>query len=484
MKKILIPVLFLCAACQGAVAQTAYLEKVEVQDRAVAKEGRRVVVEMDLNMDEMDMKKQHSLQLVPTIVSGDRAHEQGLDTLVVSGKIRHKALRRADALAGRDEDTTRIRRRNRKAQTVHYEASVPFKRWMIEGNLELRGYVTGCAQCDEGDENANTGPILPFTPPVYALSPKETPAEEVKRRAVTKVARLQFRQDADRIVPSFKRNRQELDSVQASIDAVKDDPNLTITGIYITGYASPEAPFDYNIRLSERRANALKQYVERQNVDIPDTAWHVSGHGEDWEGLREAVVQTPRLLHQGKVLEIIDQCTGNRDACEEQLKAIDPSDVYRRLLNELYGPLRRNEYRIEYNIRSFSLEESRRLLRERPDMLSAAELQRVADSYGQGTPEYREALRVAVETYPQNTVLRNNAALACIEAGQYEEAIRLLQGHCGSEGKLLNLLGIAYAHEGQEEEAVRAFREGSRAGYAPATDNLQKIEEMIEYLRE
>ena len=315
--------------------------------------------------------------------------------------------------------------------------------------------------------------------------------DEVKAALETQkqVMEAEFRRLAASVLESNSRtfadaNRQELDSVQASIDAVKDDPNLTITGIYITGYASPEAPFDYNIRLSERRANALKQYVERQNVDIPDTAWHVSGHGEDWEGLREAVVQTPRLLHQGKVLEIIDQCTGNRDACEEQLKAIDPSDVYRRLLNELYGPLRRNEYRIEYNIRSFSLEESRRLLRERPDMLSAAELQRVADSYGQGTPEYREALRVAVETYPQNTVLRNNAALACIEAGQYEEAIRLLQGHCGSEGKLLNLLGIAYAHEGQEEEAVRAFREGSRAGYAPATDNLQKIEEMIEYLRE
>ena len=220
MKKILIPVLFLCAGCQWAVAQTAYLEKVEVQRRDVAKEGRRVVVEMDLNISEMDMKKQHSLQLVPTIVSGDRSQEQALDTLVVNGKIRHKAMRRDDALAGRDEDTTRIRRRNRKEQAVHYEASVPFKRWMIEGGLELRGYVTGCAQCDEGDENANTGPILPFTPPVYALSPKETPAEEVKRRAVTKVARLQFRQDADRIVPSFKNNRQELDSVQASIDAV------------------------------------------------------------------------------------------------------------------------------------------------------------------------------------------------------------------------------------------------------------------------
>ena len=484
MKKILIPVLFLCAGGQWAAAQTAYLEKVEVQRRDVAKEGRRVVVEMDLDISEMDMKKQHSLQLVPTIVSGDRSQEQALDTLVVNGKIRHKAMRRDDALAGRDEDTTRIRRRNRKEQAVHYEASVPFKRWMIEGGLELRGYVTGCAQCDEGDENANTGPILPFTPPVYALSPKETPAEEVKRRAVTKVARLQFRQDADKIVPSFKNNRQELDSVQASIDAVKNDVNLTITGIYITGYASPEAPFDYNIRLSERRANALKQYVERQNVDIPDTAWHVSGHGEDWEGLRTEVLKHPRLLHQDKVLDIIDNCTGNRDTCEEQLKAIDPSEVYQRLLNEMYGPLRRNEYRIEYNIRSFSLEESRRLLRERPDMLSAAELQRVADSYGQGTPEYREALQIAVDAYPQNTVLRNNAALTCIEAGEYQEAIRLLEGQTHGEGKLCNLLGIAYAHNGQEDDAVRAFREGHQAGYAPATDNLRKIEEMVEYLAE
>ena len=51
-------------------------------------------------------------------------------------------------------------------------------------------------------------------------------------RDEVKVARLNFRQDSHKIDPKFQNNRQELDSVRHSIAMVKDNGDLTITGIY------------------------------------------------------------------------------------------------------------------------------------------------------------------------------------------------------------------------------------------------------------
>ena len=69
-----------------------------------------------------------------------------------------------------------------------------------------------------------------------------------------------------------------------------------------------------------------------------------------------------------------------------------PPEIYQRLLNEMYGPIRRNEYRVEYNVRHFSLEEGRQMIKTRPDLMSVSEIQQVADSYGKGSSEYVDCL--------------------------------------------------------------------------------------------
>ena len=54
------------AGSTTAVAQTSYLESVRVENRAVEKAGKEVRVSMDINLDGLDMHKQHTLRLVPT----------------------------------------------------------------------------------------------------------------------------------------------------------------------------------------------------------------------------------------------------------------------------------------------------------------------------------------------------------------------------------------------------------------------------------
>ena len=250
----------------------------------------------------------------------------------------------------------------------------------------------------------------------------------------------------------------------------------------MTGYVSPEATVAYNRVLSERRARTFTEYVQQRNPELDESLWHIEGKGEDWDGLRKVVEQYPDLLKQDEVLRIIDECDGDQDACEERIKALVPPDIYRRVLNEMYGPLRRNEYRIEYNVRHFDLAEAKQLLKSRPDLLSVAEIQQVADSYGKDTPAYREALRIAADTYPDNTAAINNYALSLIEAGDHEAAIRLLEPRAKDNGSLLNLLGVAQFKAGHLDKAEEAFRKAANAQYAAAQDNLRKLKEAREAL--
>lgn len=339
MKKHIISLAILLASGISVFGQnTTYLSEIRITDRQVVKTSdRQVNVKMEVSLDELDIKRQHSLRVVPVILSADGTQERELPPFVINGKVRDKVQQRMETLDGvsaNPDAVVTVRRKNGSSQVLSYDASVPFQRWMIGGNIQLRGYVTGCALCDDGDETATTGDILPEMTPEY-YSPVMKPKEEiVKRRSETRSARVQFRQNSSNIRPDYKNNRAELDSVRQSILLVKDNNDLTITGIYVTGYASPEGSFDYNMTLSERRAKSFTEYIKEDLKGIDPSVYHVDWKGEDWAGLREEVQKHPKLLKIDEVLNIIDNCGDDKDACEEQIKGLVPPEIYQRLLND------------------------------------------------------------------------------------------------------------------------------------------------------
>lgn len=479
MKRHIFLFTLLLTAGSATLAQTNYLSQIKIEKQRTEKtDDRKLSVKMNFNLDELDIKRQHSLTLIPVITSADGSREQELTPLVVNGRVRNKVMKRKVALVYRENvnNITTIQRRNGASQQVAYETYIPFKRWMANGNLNIKGVVTGCAECDEGNETAYMGGIMPVREPVF-VSPFIAPKEEtVKHRSETRTARLQFRQDSYNIDPNFKENRSELNEVRNSIQLVKGNNDLTITGIYVTGYASPEGRFSYNMKLSELRAKALAQYMKGDLRGIDPNLYHTDWKGEDWEGVRAEVVKHPKLMKQQEVLDIIDHCGDDKDACEEQLKALVPPEIYQRLLNEMYGPVRRNEYRVEYNVRHFDLEEGKRMVKTRPDLMSVSEINRVAESYGKGSREYTECLLTAAQTYPQNVTAVNNAALALLENGRAEEAVTLLI-KAPQKPELLNMLGTAYYKTGQTDEALKAFERAAAMGYEPAAENERILKE-------
>ena len=85
--------------------------------------------------------------------------------------------------------------------------------------------------------------------------------EVVKNRSEQYEAHLDFPVSKAVIQPEFMNNHKELMNIHAMFDKIQNDKNLTVTGISIEGFASPEGPLKFNEQLSQKRAEALKNYL-------------------------------------------------------------------------------------------------------------------------------------------------------------------------------------------------------------------------------
>lgn len=493
MRRIYTTLLLILACCPVALHaenKPGYLSSIEIRQGGVVKQGRTVSLQMAVDLSKTKINTQHTVALTPVLVSADDSREVAFPPIVIDGGTRHKVYLRAQRLESvdlppyHDDGAQVIIRRKGKEQGYDYTASVPYERWMLDGRVEIREEVHGCTNCGEGkSEQPLLTDVLPEYRPEYRLDSIAPAPEPVKMRAENRTARLQFRQDSYNILPEYKDNRAELDTVSNSIMLVKNNADVKITGIYITGYASPEGSETHNLKLSENRAKALADYIRRHDA-ISSDLLHVDWKGEDWEGLVRVLGDYPNLLKRDSVYAIIERYPNERDFCELQLRKLVPPTIYHRLLTELYPVLRRNEYRIEYNVRNFDLEEAKRQIETRPDLLSLSEMYKVAGSYGKGTSEYDKVMAVAVRYFPTSPAALNENALSAIAREEYDVAVGLLEKSetVAQTAELLNTLGVAYAKAGQYDKAEDAFRRAAEAGSETARHNLEEVRQVMDQL--
>lgn len=162
MKRMIMLFGWMLIVCTVASGQTRFLEQVDWGTPSVVKQGENVRVKVDIRLDEMRLKIQQALRLVPVIVSADGSQEAALQPVVIEGRVRFRVTERKQALGTWEEaeGTVHLWRENGKEQTVPYWAEVPFADWMVNGHLEIRGYMTNCPNCHEGEEVVALGEVL------------------------------------------------------------------------------------------------------------------------------------------------------------------------------------------------------------------------------------------------------------------------------------------------------------------------------------
>lgn len=465
----------------AVVAQQQHQDQITVENLSISKKADRLSITFDLNLDGLHLDKNNLLVVTPQILSAEGEKSVNLEPLAIKGSLRSKILDRPFTWKGKPDlplaPERQVVRKNGTAQSLHYEITTPFDEWQRKAQLLLKTEVIGCADCraSEPDKKLADKLVADRFEPRYRISYIVPEVEEVKQRSETYSAHLNYAVGKSELLPNFGNNASELAKVDGIVTELKGDNDLTITDFTISGYASPEGSEQSNMLLSQKRAEAFAAYIEKK-YGYPHSNFKVKWFGEDWKGLREAVAASS-LSNREAILQVIDS-EPSLDARDAKLKAIDNSVTYKRLLDEFYPPLRRNDYNIAFVSRAFNVEEASKMIKSRPKLLSLNEMFLVAETYEVDSPQYREVFDIAARTFPESVIANLNVAVSELRANNPDAALARLQ-KIEENADTWNLMGVAHTMKGNTTQANELFDRAARAGHAEAKHNLEQLEQYI-----
>lgn len=399
------------------------VDGVTVDNLSITRNGRYMTVDMLLDMSKLKVDGNRAVLLTPRIVNGNDSID--LPAVGVYGRRRYYTyIRNGESmLSGADEKTFKA---SKKPDTLPYRADVDYENWMDGAMLTLEREEYGCCNTMLGEQYAMLGrydapaEAMAFFPELVYVQPK---AEMTKSRALEGSAFIDFPVNRTEIHPDYRRNTVELGKIQATIDSVRNDRDVTITQVWLKGFASPESPYSHNRDLAIGRTAALKNYIQ-QLYKFGDGIIATDYEPEDWAGLRRFVEQN-NINHKAEILALIDS-DREPDNKEWKIKSTYPEE-YRFMLQNYYPALRHTDYRIAYNIRGYNdVDEIKRILATSPQKLSLNEFYLVAQEYEPGTDEFTDVFETAVRMFPTDETANLNAANAAIRRDDFAAAERYL----------------------------------------------------------
>ena len=314
------------------------------------------------------------------------------------------------------------------------------------------------------DARYEVKPVLAYITPV---------AETEKHRAEVGTAYLDFQVGKSEILPDFRNNASELDKINSTIRSVTSDKNITPKGILLKGYASPEGSYASNDRLSDNRVKALREYIRSKN-DFPMSFFTLENEPEDWAGFKAQAEADQDMPARNEVLDIINSDL-QPDQKEAKLRALKGGAAFSYVLKNIFPSLRRSEYRIDYTVREFTVEEGREIIKTRPQQLSLSEMFAVANSYETGSKDYNDVFEIAVRMYSSDPVANLNAANISIGKGDYAAAKNYL-AKAGDSAEAIHARGVLKLIEGDLDGAEVLLKKAKDAGVIGAADNLRELQ--------
>ncbi|MBP5171667.1 MAG: hypothetical protein ILP04_06395 [Bacteroidales bacterium] len=352
MKKLLLLGWGLLCLTQPAASRSTASVRIEKTD--CLQVGDQLLVMLQCDLSRLRLDQDRALFITPYIVgttddslSLPAGETRLLPTIGLYGANRYWYYLRS-GLYERQAPELQFRQ-GRQPDTLFYKQFIPFESWMGGGSLRILMRELSCDDCEEDRQWTFLGPVQKeMTPEPEPLAPLPDPVPY--ELALTGSARIDFPTDRWDILEDFSDNRRELGRIRASIDTVLAHPDMQLTGIRLTGHASPEAPYEYNRQLSARRVEAIRDYLRIIIMTLDGTTQiAVATVPEDWDSLRR-MVENSSLPERTDMLEIIDH-TADPDEREELLKKRFP-DAYRQMYQEWYPLLRRTDYRINYILKT------------------------------------------------------------------------------------------------------------------------------------
>lgn len=452
-------------ALLALVAEARGIMPVGVRSASFDRHGDYMVVDMDLDLLPTDVESSRAQIITPLIVS-ERGDTVKLPSVGVYGRGRYiQYLRNGSRPLGAEEET--VLRNSERSGSLPYNASAAYKPWMDNSRLIVRRSLYGCVNClleertDTLTEYFTIDPAIPEI--VYFQAQEQGPKVE----SLEGSAFVDFPVDKTVIYPEYRNNVRELGKIRSTIDTVYNDKDVTITGVWLKGYASPESPYSHNRDLAIGRTASLKNYIS-QLYKFPGNIITTDFEPEDWAGLRRFVAAS-NIDNKEAILALIDSDM-QPDAKEAKIKRTYPKE-YRFMLQEYYPALRHTDYRITYEVKRFDdVDKIREVMRTKPGHLSLREFYILGNAAESGSEEFNAVYETAVRMYPDNAVANINAANAALQRKDFVSAERYLDRAGDSQEAIYARGALAFLKE-EYDKAEQLMKEASSIPASKSTLN-------------
>ena len=445
--------------------------------------GDSLVVDMDIDMSKLNLQTNHAQILTPVISSADEEIE--LPKVMIQGTARNKAFIRELEL---NDDAYEEFERNlpyaiiKPKGKLNYRMSVPFEPWMSNATLDIEEDLCGC-----GDQakiarsqifDGLTKDII--AEPVYSVRPQlayiQPAVEAVKKRQEMENAFLDFPRGKNEILPNFGNNPVELAKIDNMIRKVSMNKDITVQGVYIVGYASPESSLKFNTDLSRARSESMMKYL-MSNSSISASLFETRTGGEDWDGFRALLEDFP-LSNKDEIFYIMNT-VNDLDARERAISKVAGGRPYKIIYEQIYPRLRRVMCQVDYTVKDFSIEEAKANLEFAPQLLSLNEMFVVANTYEIGSPEFLRVFEVAREEFPDDPVANLNGAAAALYKNNIRDAERYIKFADPSTPEYANNMGILQMLKGNFREAETLLKRAESGGVREAEVNLRELRKKL-----
>lgn len=467
--------------------------RVKITPKELSRQGDNLCVDIDMNLENVSINRHFTLCVTPVLSDG--THSKELPSVLIQGKRKYKEYQRQVALRNRWEQATyvapyKVEKGYDNDGTVNYRLNIPFEQWMAGAQLDARSTLMGCgSESHLVSIEQITGGVAPKTqtetivrkefvePYQVTVCPAylAANAEAIKNRAVSEEAHLDFAVGKTDIRVDFGNNPSELQKIRSMVESVQDDKGVTVRGIDITGYASPEGSLELNARLSEGRANALKGYLQSR-YDIPRNNYSIHFGGEDWDGL-VAIIKDNDMEYKQTVLSIIDNVSVE-EGREKQIMELSGGMPYKYMLREYFPSLRKVVCKVDYRVANFDLEQAKEVIKTRPQNLSLNEMYTVANSYPTGSQEFNDVFETAVRMFPDDQTANLNAAVSALSRGDVVSAERYI-GKVKARVRIPeydNAMGMLELLKGNYDKAESYLKSAAQTGLDAATKNLEELQ--------
>ncbi len=475
MKRILYIIMSIAGLIQLSVPAVAARKSADepflkVSKVNVGRYDSELVIAIDITPRMINPGRDREVIFTPVIRSASGADSLELAPMSIAGRNRYYAHLRNHDLA----DGAKIVPSGSRESLV-YRAEVPWQPWMERSRVVMR---EGLCNCCDAPVPVATDPIADIDYTVTPFIPDYRYVALTGDSVITMTAEgrayVNFVVNRTELKPDYMTNPVEIGKIIESIDRVKNDPDATITGITIKGYASPEGSFSNNVRLAMGRTQTLKEYV-RSHYNFDPAIMSTAFEPEDWAGLRDWVVSND-IENRDAILAIIDSDL-EPDPKNEAIRRQFPAQ-YKYLLAEVYPWLRHSDYTVRYSIRTYAtLDELRAVFTSAPDRLRPVDYQRLAAAVEQGSPEWQTIMMKAVEIHPLDEQANLNAANIAMSRGDLAAAARYV-ALAGDTPEALYTRAVLAARQGDESRAAALLNAASAAGLDIAADELQRLNEL------